>query len=224
MATIMATTYKSFTNNMGGTAVDNYIGNVGELFWNPSGNTSQDLLRLSNGVTPGGDKIHLPIPFYGAFSSSDTQVSGANTAVALSYNITDFSAGVNLGNSNTEISVSNPGLYNLQFSVQVENTATNTVSQSYIWLRQDNVDIPGSTGTITCPTSHGGLPGAVLVGWNYPISFTTSNSHISLMFFTEGSTTTQIVYTSARAAVNEVSPAIPATLSVVLTLVPIVLY
>jgi len=220
----MASTYKTFTHNMGGTSVDSYIGSVGEVFWNPSGNTSHDLLRLSNGVTPGGDKIHLPIPFYGAFSSSNTHISGANTATALSYNITDFSAGVNLANSNTEISVSNPGLYNLQFSVQIENTATNLVSESYIWLKQDNVDIPGSTGIITCPTAHGGIPGAVLVGWNYPISFPTSNSRISLMFFTDDSTATQIVYHAARAAVNGVSPAIPGTLSVVLTLVPIVLY
>ena len=46
----MAATFKAFTSNMGGTAANTYIGNSGELFWDPSGGN----LRISDGTTPGG--------------------------------------------------------------------------------------------------------------------------------------------------------------------------
>jgi hypothetical protein len=47
----MSTTNKIFTDNMGGTSAANYIGNIGEIFYDVTGDTP---LRLSDGVTPGG--------------------------------------------------------------------------------------------------------------------------------------------------------------------------
>jgi hypothetical protein len=47
----MATTSKIFTDNMGGTSANNYIGVTGEVFYDVTGNTP---MRLSDGVTPGG--------------------------------------------------------------------------------------------------------------------------------------------------------------------------
>jgi hypothetical protein len=47
----MTTTNKFFTDNMGGTAATSYIGVVGEVFYDTSGDTP---LRLSDGHTPGG--------------------------------------------------------------------------------------------------------------------------------------------------------------------------
>ena len=47
----MTTTNKFFTDNMGGTAANSYIGVVGEVFYDTSGATP---LRLSDGHTPGG--------------------------------------------------------------------------------------------------------------------------------------------------------------------------
>lgn len=49
----MANTYRAFLTKMGGTDPADYIGKAGEIFWNP--NTGA--LRLSDGVTPGGQDI-----------------------------------------------------------------------------------------------------------------------------------------------------------------------
>jgi hypothetical protein len=44
-------TYKFFTDNMGDTQATEYIGNIGEVFYDRDGTTP---MRLSDGVTPGG--------------------------------------------------------------------------------------------------------------------------------------------------------------------------
>jgi hypothetical protein len=44
-------TFKIFTDKMGGTRANNYIGTTGEVFYDIDGTTP---LRLSDGVTPGG--------------------------------------------------------------------------------------------------------------------------------------------------------------------------
>lgn len=44
-------THKMFTDNMGGTVANNYIGTKGEIFYDRDGTTP---LRLSDGITPGG--------------------------------------------------------------------------------------------------------------------------------------------------------------------------
>jgi hypothetical protein len=44
-------TFKIFTDKMGGTRANNYIGNTGEVFYDSDGTSP---LRLSDGVTPGG--------------------------------------------------------------------------------------------------------------------------------------------------------------------------
>lgn len=49
----MPTTFRSFTSKMGGTNPAEYIGLVGEIFWDPSSGS----LRLSDGSTPGGISI-----------------------------------------------------------------------------------------------------------------------------------------------------------------------
>ena len=49
----MANTYRAFLTKMGGTDPADYIGKAGEIFWNPT----TGALRLSDGVTPGGQDI-----------------------------------------------------------------------------------------------------------------------------------------------------------------------
>jgi hypothetical protein len=44
-------TFKMFTDKMGGTRANNYIGTTGDIFYDTDGTTP---LRLSDGVTPGG--------------------------------------------------------------------------------------------------------------------------------------------------------------------------
>jgi hypothetical protein len=105
----------------------------------------------------------LSVP-YGAFSSDQDQTATVNTATLMTLNTTDFSNGVSI--SSSKITVSSAGIYNLQFSTQFVNTNSN-VQDVYIWLRQNGVNIPGSTGFVSIPGSHGGTDGHSIVGWNY---------------------------------------------------------
>lgn len=51
----MASTFKLFADKMGGTAASNYIGNRGEIFYDPTSTT----LRISDGVTAGGNEYSM---------------------------------------------------------------------------------------------------------------------------------------------------------------------
>ena len=130
--------------------------NAQRLYYNQLDTTNAALLGIR-----GGKWLEFP---YGAFSSDQDQTTTANTATLMTLNTTDFASGVLI--SSSKITVSNAGIYNLQFSTQFSNTNSN-VQDVYIWLRQNGVDIPGSTGFVSIPGSHGGTDGHSIVGWNY---------------------------------------------------------
>ena len=117
----------------------------------------------------GGKWVNNP---YGAFEDTTDQTATANTATVMTFNTTDYANGVSVV-SNSKLTVAQAGIYNLQFSVQFENTDTQEHDVS-IWLRKDaagaGVDIAGSTGVVGVPSSHGGIAGHVIAGWNYFIS------------------------------------------------------
>ena len=117
----------------------------------------------------GGRFIRFP---YGAFSSDQDQTATANTATLMTLNTTDFSNDVSI--SSSKISVANAGIYNLQFSAQSQNTDT-AFQDVYIWLRQNGVDIPGSTGFISVPNRHAGTDGHSIIGWNYFLEMNASD-------------------------------------------------
>jgi len=117
----------------------------------------------------------LSVP-YGAFSSNQDQVTTANTATLMTLNTTDFANDVSI--SSSKITVATAGIYNLQFSAQFVNT--NTAFQDvYIWLRQNGVDIPGSTGFVSIPNRHAGTDGHAIVGWNYFLSM-AANDYVEI--------------------------------------------
>lgn len=117
----------------------------------------------------------LRIP-YGAFSSDQDQVTTANTATLMTFNTTDFANDVSI--SSSQITVVDAGIYNLQFSTQFQNTDT-AFQDVYIWLRQNGVDIPGSTGFVSIPNRHAGTDGHAIVGWNYFLSM-AANDHVEI--------------------------------------------
>ncbi len=117
----------------------------------------------------------LSVP-YGAFSSDQDQTATANTATLMTFNTTDFANDVSI--SSSEITVATAGIYNLQFSAQFRNTDT-AFQDVYIWLRQNGVDISGSTGFVSIPNRHAGTDGHAIVGWNYFLSM-DAGDHVEL--------------------------------------------
>ena len=138
--------------------------NVLRLYFNQLDNLTGTLVGNA-----GGRFIRFP---YGAFSSDQDQTAAANTATLMTFNTTDFANEVSI--SSSKITVNNAGIYNLQFSAQFRNTDT-AFQDVYIWLRQNGVDIPGSTGFISVPNRHAGTDGHAIIGWNYFIEMNATD-------------------------------------------------
>jgi hypothetical protein len=134
----------------------------------------------------------------------------------MTLNTTDFSNGVSINSS--KITVTTAGIYNLQFSVQVQNT-DNAQHDLSIWLRQGNdgggsTDITGSTGFISIParkSAGAGNEGHGIFGWNYYLSM-KANDYVQLYWSTTNAAVTIEYYAAGT------GPTRPSTQSVVATL------
>jgi len=153
----------------------------------------------------GGKYLAFP---YGAFSSDQDQTAIANTATLMTFNTTDFANEVSVVNS--EITVANAGIYNLQFSAQFRNTDT-AFQDVYIWLKQNGADITGSTGFVSIPNRHAGTDGHSIVGWNYFLTM-NANDHVEIYW-----SVPNIAVTIQHLAASG-TPTKPSTQSVVATL------
>lgn len=174
--------------------------NILRLYFNQLDNTFGAIL----GPT-GGRYLKFP---YGAFSSDQDQVTTANTATLMTLNTTDFSNEVSI--SSSQITVVNSGIYNLQFSAQFQNTDT-AFQDVYIWLKQNGVDIPGSTGFVSVPNRHAGTDGHSIIGWNYFLSM-AAGDHIEI-YWSVPNVAVTIQHLNASG-----TPTKPSTQSVVATL------
>ena len=162
----------------------------------------------------GGKWVNNP---YGAFQDTTDQTATANTATVMTFNTTDFANGVSVvtsGGKASRLTVAQAGIYNLQFSAQFDNADTQEHDVS-IWLRQDasgaGTDIPGSTGFVGIPSSHGGISGHIIAGWNYFVTL-DANDFVEIWWSTPSTQVTIQAYAAGT------SPTRPSTASVVATL------
>jgi hypothetical protein len=176
--------------------------NALRLYFNQIDNFSQ-ALSGSNG----GANVQFP---YGAFSSFTSQSTTANTATLLSIDITDFSNGVSVNGSSSMV-VENPGIYNMQFSVQIQNL-DNAPEDVFIWLKQNGTDIVGSTGKVGMPARKAaGNPSHDIKGWNYFLSM-NAGDRVQIYWSTTNANVTIPTYAASA------SPTKPSTASVVATM------
>ena len=182
----------------------NQLNNVLRLYFNRLQNILGQMNTGSGAID--GSGIRLP---YGAFSSNQDQTTTANTATLMMLNTTDFSNSVSIASS--KITVAIAGIYNLQFSAQLENT-DNAPQDVFIWLKQNGVDIVGSTGKVGMPARKGvGDPFHSIFGWNYYVSL-TAGQYIEIYWSTTNAAVTIQYYPASG------TPTKPATQSVVATL------
>lgn len=101
--------------------------------------------------------------YYGAFSDSTTQTAAAiNTAYSVTFDTTDMSYGVSIGTPASRVYVDNPGVYNFQFSAQLDKTLGGA-GLVFIWCRVNGVDVPRSAGRIRLKDNNS----ETLPAWNY---------------------------------------------------------
>lgn len=167
------------------------------------------IARLNVSATPSANGSGLRFP-YGAFSSYTSQSTTANTATLLTLSNTDFSNGVTLA-TGSKMTVANAGIYNLQFSVQIQNF-DNAPQDMYIWLKQNGTDIVGSTGVVGSVARKSAIdPAHDIKGWNYFLSM-AANDYVQIYWSPTIATLTIPTYAASG------TPTKPSTASVVATL------
>jgi hypothetical protein len=147
---------------------------------------------------------------YGAFQDSTDQTAASTTAAyPMTFDTTDFSNGVYLSNS-SRMNVRNAGIYNVQFSVQLENI-NNEQNDVDIWFRKNGTNITASNSKFTVPARKSAtIFGHIIAAINYFVEL-AANDYIEIVWRTE-STDVSLEQTPA-----ESSPTRPATPSVIAT-------
>lgn len=141
---------------------------------------------------------------YGSFYDTTTQTAAlANTAYAMTFNTTDLSAGVYIGSPTSRVYVDRAGVYNIQFSAQLDNTSGGD-HQAWIWLRVNGADVANTASEVRLK----GNDAELVAAWNFLYNF-KADDYFQLMWAV-GNTGVQIKAAAAAAPV----PAIP---SVILT-------
>jgi hypothetical protein len=145
----------------------------------------------------------VPILHYGAFSDTTTQVAASiDVAYGMVFNTTDSSNGVSVGSPTSRLVVANQGVYNVQFSAQLDKTSGGT-GNIYIWLRKNGTNVPNTATTIAIQ----GTAARTVAAWNFIIQL-ESTHYVELMWATDD-TSVRILAASA----TSVWPAIPSVIA-----------
>lgn len=110
----------------------------------------------------GGQYLDFP---YAAIQRTTDKTFTVDTATQITFDQNDFLNGC--ANDGTDgIRVSQNGIYNYQFSVQLRNSDTQ-IHTAWIWLRVNNVDVPGTGSKFDVIAKHGGVDGFVIAACNF---------------------------------------------------------
>jgi len=147
---------------------------------------------------------------YGSFYDTTTQTATLpNTAYAMKLNSSDspITSGVivtndSLGNP-TQVQVAHSGIYNFQFSAQLQRISGTNSQIVDIWLRKNDNGASGNLANTNSKVELQGTLNYLLCAWNFFVSM-NANDFIQLMWSTT-STNIEIFYDVA----NALHPATP---------------
>jgi hypothetical protein len=149
------------------------------------------------------------VPNYGSFYDVTTQTTLGASQELMQFGTTDFTSGVTITNDGlgdpTQITFSEAGTYNIQFSAQLENTSGGS-AEVYIYLIKNGVAVPNSTTQITLANNNH----LVVAAWNWFVDIPSIPHNCQIGWY---STTANVILHYNAAPVVGV-PAIP---SVILT-------
>ena len=144
----------------------------------------------------------VPILHYGAFSDTTTQEAASiNTAYAMTFNTTDASNGVSVGSPTSRLVVDEQGVYNIQFSAQLDKKSGAT-GVIHIWLRKNGTNVPNTASKVAIQ----GTAAETVAAWNFVIQLEPTN-YVELMWATDD---TEVILHAASA--TSVWPAIPSVI------------
>jgi hypothetical protein len=140
---------------------------------------------------------------YGNFYSTVSQPNaGATAANAITYNTTDLTRGVSVVSS-SRITIANPGIYNIEFSLQLQKSSGGD-DQVDIWLAKNGNNVANSNTTIMLHSN----PGYEVAAWNFLVQANAGDYYE--LYWHSADTTAQIH--AAVAGTNPTRPAIPSVI------------
>jgi hypothetical protein len=201
------------------------IPTMGENAWGPiaypSKNAPPNNTVVNVGFSENGELIALSygdytesapaVPtdvYYGSFYDTTTQTVVANTAYAMQIGSVDSANGVSIV-SGSRITFAHAGEYNIQWSGQFENGDI-ADHDANVWMRKNGVDIVGSNGVISVPSSHGGTHGHTVAGWNFFLTV-AAGDYYEFWWSTDSAQVTLQAYLAGTA------PTKPSTASLIVT-------
>ena len=144
---------------------------------------------------------------YGAFQDSTDQSIATTTATAnISLNTTDYALGTSLVDG-YKVKVDYSGLYNVQFSLQFNNTNV-AIQDVDVWFRKNGSDISNSNSKFSIPNSHGGTPGHLIAALNFNVEL-AKNDYVHLAWATDS---TQVTIEQLPAQTTPTRPATPSAI------------
>lgn len=144
----------------------------------------------------------VPILHYGAFSDTTTQtIVSVNAAYAMTFNTTDAANGISVGSPTSRLVVAEQGVYNVQFSAQVDKAAGGAATV-HIWLRKNGTNVPNTASKIVIQ----GRAAETVAAWNFVIQLEPTN-YVELMWASDDA---DVILLAASA--TSVWPAIPSVI------------
>lgn len=160
-----------------------------------------------------GDGRWVSTPYNQIISNTDQTAASVANAYAITYDVEDYPDGISVV-SNSRITFAQPGIYNIVYSIQFKNT-NNDLETIDIWLRQDGTDIANSNTRFSIPARKStGDPSYVVAVTPIMVDIETANQYVEIMWRVSNTAVT-IEHLPAVTASPGVTPAIPATPSVI---------
>jgi len=170
-------------------------------------NTTGDVVGMRD--PDGSDLYFARAPYTGAWFDLSDQPCSANTATAMEFDTKDFAFGISVV-SNTRITFPRTSVYNVQFSAQFKNVNNTSEQNISVWLAKGGSNLANTNTELTIPRKHGGGDGLLVAAWNFFVSV-NAGEYVEI-YWSSPSADVSIEYKA-----EQVSPARPATPSVILT-------
>lgn len=107
---------------------------------------------------------------FSGYNTSTITASAAGLQQHIHYTITTVSDGISLEDT-SKIRFNHTGTYNVQFSVQVENSSTNSAHDLAIWIRKNGTNVDNSNSYVTIPVKKNNINGRGLITVNFVATY-----------------------------------------------------
>ena len=181
------------------------LNNVLRLYFNRLSNVTRYLLG------PDGGRF-MSNPFGAWSSDSDQTASSTTDAYAITYDVTDVSDSVYLDGT-SKLTVTHPGIYNLQFSIQFTNTDTQ-IHDVDVWAAVNGSNVSNTNSKFSVPNSHGGTDGHLIAALNIFLSM-QSGDYVELYWATNNTGVRIEHIPEASSPTRPATPSVIATMSFV---------